>query len=104
MAHLPHDITFCHRTPNLASKTVLHYISWLHSGSGSASGLQLAACDNLMEDLLKDVAFPQTPNEDETFQQEEAELMGPKNKKLTWYLHNWEQELFACWSTIKRAG
>ena len=47
-----------------------------------------------MEDLLEDTAFPRTPNEDETFQQEE-EMMGPMfmmNKHLTRYSYDREQE------------
>jgi len=34
------------------SLSVLHHISWLRSSSGDASGLQLAACNDLTEDLL----------------------------------------------------
>ena len=33
---------------------VLHHISSPRSGSGGASGLQLASCDDLAEDLLED--------------------------------------------------
>ena len=36
------------------SITVLHHIFWLRSGSGGESGLQLAACGDLMEDLHED--------------------------------------------------
>ena len=61
---------------------MLHHISWLHSGRGGASGLQLAACDDPTEDLLEDTAFPRTANEDETLE----EVMGRElmmNKMLT---------------------
>ena len=91
------------------SISVLHHISWLRSGNGGASGLQLAACDDLTEDLLdllEDTAFPRTPDEDETPQQEE-EMMGPKlmtNKKLTRCVHDREQELFAGLEHDKRSG
>ena len=67
------------------------------------------AFDDLTEDLLdllEDTAFPQTPDEDETSQQEE-EMMGPKlmtNKKLTRYLHDREQELFAGLEHDKKSG
>ena len=48
------------------SIAVLCHISWLHSGRRCNS---LHATDPT-EDLLEDKAFPRTPNEDETFQQE----------------------------------